>query len=78
MAARKTEFVIDPKKPTVVMKRVFDAPRHRCHRRRRDEHEPPGGGHRRPAVTEVIPSLRANQASILAKISSRFSSLKFS
>jgi uncharacterized protein YndB with AHSA1/START domain len=27
MAARKTEFVINPKKPTVVMKRVFDAPR---------------------------------------------------
>jgi uncharacterized protein YndB with AHSA1/START domain len=27
MAARRTEFVIDPKKPTVLMKRVFDAPR---------------------------------------------------
>jgi uncharacterized protein YndB with AHSA1/START domain len=27
MAARKTEFIVDPKRPTVVMKRVFDAPR---------------------------------------------------
>ena len=27
MAARKTEFIVDPNKPTVVMRRVFDAPR---------------------------------------------------
>ena len=27
MAARKTEFIADPSQPTVVMKRVFDAPR---------------------------------------------------
>jgi uncharacterized protein YndB with AHSA1/START domain len=27
MAAKKTEFIIDPGKPTVTMRRVFDAPR---------------------------------------------------
>jgi uncharacterized protein YndB with AHSA1/START domain len=27
MAAKSTEFIIDPKQPTVVMKRTFDAPR---------------------------------------------------
>jgi uncharacterized protein YndB with AHSA1/START domain len=27
MAAKKTEFIVDPAQPTVVMKRVFDAPR---------------------------------------------------
>jgi uncharacterized protein YndB with AHSA1/START domain len=27
MAAKKVEFIIDPAQPTVVMKRVFDAPR---------------------------------------------------
>jgi uncharacterized protein YndB with AHSA1/START domain len=28
MGAKKTEFIVDPSQPTVVMKRIFDAPRH--------------------------------------------------